>query len=124
VLASEEVVELAIENLLDNASSFAPPGSAVTVALWREAPYAVLAVSDEGPGVAPHLLEKIFERHYSDRPIEIAAAGATGSPASEHFGLGLWIVRHQVQGVGGTVFAKPNRPRGLTVIVRLQLADA
>ena len=121
VLANEDVIELAVENLLDNAFSFAPPGSTITIALYGEEEAAVLAVGDEGPGVAPHLLEKIFERHYSNRPVELVGTGGS-SPPSDHFGLGLWIVRRHVEGVGGSVCAKPNRPRGLTVVVRLPLA--
>jgi len=51
VLGTEEMIESIAENLIDNAVSFAPPGSEILVHLTRDDRFAHLAVSDEGPGV-------------------------------------------------------------------------
>jgi two-component system, OmpR family, sensor histidine kinase ChvG len=57
-----------VVNLLDNARSFAPAGSEVRLTLAREPGVLVVTVEDDGPGIPPHALERVFERFYTDRP--------------------------------------------------------
>ena len=66
-----------VTNLIDNACSFSEPGGVVRVSLARisarqdgEPPEerVVITVDDDGPGIPPHALERIFERFYTDRP--------------------------------------------------------
>jgi two-component system sensor histidine kinase ChvG len=104
VAASPERLAQVVENLLDNAMSYAPAGSAVTVRLARNGTRALLAVSDEGPGVPRQHLEKVFGRFFTYRP----AGTGDGRP---HTGLGLAIVKAIVEAHGGTV-AVANRPGG------------
>jgi two-component system sensor histidine kinase ChvG len=118
VVASEDMIETVIENLLDNATSFSPPDKPIDVSLQREGNFARLSVSDQGPGVEPELLQTIFDRHFSRRPSDDFAGSAT-----DHFGLGLWIVKTQVEGAGGSAYAEPNVPGGLQLVVRLPLAQ-
>ena len=108
VNAGEDLLETVIENLLDNAISFSPPGGEVTLALDAEGSDALITVDDEGPGVAEEKLEQIFERYYSERD-ETAELGS--GDGHEHFGIGLWIVRRNVESIGGRITAE-NRPRG------------
>ncbi len=116
-----------LENLLDNAASFAPPGSEVEVVARREGPWALLRVADRGPGIPPEHLQRIFDRFFSYRP---AAAGAQPQAASasaaqprdprlEHPGLGLAIVKAIVEGYGGTVLASNREGGGAVFEVRL-----
>ena len=115
VAASPERLAQVVENLLDNALSFAPRDSAVTVRLARNGTRALVAVSDEGPGVPPQHLSKVFGRFFSYRP----AGTGDGRP---HTGLGLAIVKAIVEAHGGTV-AVANRPQGgATFQVSLPLA--
>ena len=118
VRAGEELLETVIENVIDNAIEISPPGAEVRVDLRRAKGGAVLIVRDRGPGVAPENLERIFERYVSlrGRPKEeIEAIGP-------HFGIGLWIVRRNLQAIGGQVWAE-NRPAGgLAVVMGLPLA--
>jgi two-component system sensor histidine kinase ChvG len=111
-----------LENLLDNAASFAPPGSEVEMTVAREGPWAVLRVADRGPGIPPEHLRRIFDRFFSYRPPGPAAespAERAPDPRAEHPGLGLAIVKAIVEGYGGTVGAA-NRPGGGAVFeVRL-----
>jgi signal transduction histidine kinase len=84
-----------IDNLLANADHFAPPGTAITVAAEPNSGDAVVRIVDEGPGVAPELRERIFERF-------VRGTGGTG--------LGLPIVRGLVTAQGGKVWLEESAP--------------
>ncbi|WP_434622591.1 sensor histidine kinase [Azospirillum sp. B2RO_4] len=125
VRASEETLETIVENLVENAVSFSPPEGTVSVRLTRTGSWAELVVDDEGPGVDPANLDRIFERYFSHRepgrgmPEDEAAAHQAGAA---HFGIGLWIVRRNIEAFGGRVRAE-NRPTGgLRMTVALPLA--
>ena len=64
----EDLIEVILENLVDNALSFSPPNGHVAVTLEARDDDAILTVEDRGPGVAPAMLSKIFERYFSHRP--------------------------------------------------------
>ena len=118
VLANEDILEPVVENLLENASSFAPPGSAIDVNLLRRNGAIEFCVGDRGPGVDPSDIDRIFERYYSHRPPAEGGNGKT-SAAHEYFGLGLWIVKRNVEGLGGAVFVRNRKTGGLIVTVTL-----
>jgi two-component system sensor histidine kinase ChvG len=101
--SAERLTEV-FENILDNALSFSPRGSAVRIELARRDGGALATISDEGPGIPPESQDLIFSRFYSYRP---------GRTAREdgHSGLGLALVKAIVEGYGGTVRAS-NRPEG------------
>jgi two-component system sensor histidine kinase ChvG len=113
--ANHDLMEPVIENLLENAASFTPPGGTIEVSLGREDGKVRLSVLDQGPGVRPRLLPHIFERNMSFRD------QADGEPnlASGHQGLGLWIVRRNVEGLGGSVSARNLTRGGFEVTVSL-----
>jgi two-component system sensor histidine kinase ChvG len=114
VLGTEEMIETVLENLIDNAVSFSPPGGAILVRLMRDGRSAHITVSDHGPGIAPERLERIFDRYHSEQRPE------TANEASEsYFGIGLWIARRNVEAMGGTIVAENRLPHGLSVHVRL-----
>jgi two-component system sensor histidine kinase ChvG len=117
VLGTEEMIEIIAENLIDNAVSFAPPGSEILVHLTRDDSFANLTVSDQGPGVPVGQLERIFDRYYAERHAE----APNGTPES-HFGIGLSIARRNAEAMGGTIEAENRTPHGLAVHVRLPLA--
>lgn len=89
-----------VVNLLDNAISFSRPGGRVAVVARRKGNDIQVAVEDEGPGIPPENLERIFERFYTDRPQE---------NFGQNSGLGLNISRQIVMAHGGRLFAE-NRP--------------
>lgn len=114
VRASEETLETIVENLVENAVSFSPADGAVSVRLTRNGRWAELVVEDEGPGVDPANLDRIFERYFSQREPGrgMPEGDASAQPAgSTHFGIGLWIVRRNIEAFGGQVSAE-NRPAG------------
>ncbi len=90
-----------LRNLIDNARSFSPPGGEVR--LFLAAPTdrhrsVQVIVDDDGPGIPPDALEKIFSRFYTKRP--------QGSAFGNNSGLGLAISRQIVASHGGVVWAE------------------
>jgi two-component system sensor histidine kinase ChvG len=102
------------ENLLDNARSFSPQDSEVTVTLETERKSAVVRVADTGPGIPAEHRDKIFQRFFSYRP-----KGAQGQEG--HTGLGLAIVRAIIESAGGTVAASDGPDGGAVMVVKLPL---
>ena len=110
VLGHDSRLAQVITNLVDNACSFSRPGGEVRIHLGRESPAAggeadnsgqiALMVEDDGPGIPPHALERIFERFYTDRPDD---------GFGQNSGLGLSISRQIVQAHFGRIWAE-NRP--------------
>ena len=66
-LASDELMEPVIENLLENAASFTPENGVIEVRLAPDGGDACFSVMDRGPGVAAELLPRIFDRSASFR---------------------------------------------------------
>ena len=106
VLGDPDLLETAFENLFDNAVSFSPPGGSVRVMARRLGSRIEVHVDDHGPGVPPHLLDRIFERHVSIRPHRDDT-----SSGQANFGIGLWICRRHLAAHGGKIEAQ-NRPEG------------
>jgi two-component system sensor histidine kinase ChvG len=110
VLGHDSRLAQVITNLVDNACSFSQPGGEVRIHLGRKADAAggeaehstriVLTIEDDGPGIPPHALERIFERFYTDRPDD---------GFGQNSGLGLSISRQIVQAHFGRIWAE-NRP--------------
>ena len=90
-----------INNLIDNARSFSAKGGEVRVTCRRTKDAVEVIVDDDGPGIPPHALARIFERFYTDRPEE--------QGFGQNSGLGLSISRQIVEAHGGRIWAE-NRP--------------
>jgi two-component system sensor histidine kinase ChvG len=84
-----------IENLVDNAVSFSPPGGLVEVSAIGIKNIVLIAIEDEGPGIPPGKRDDIFRRFHSDRP-------DTETP-ERHSGLGLAIAKAIADGHDGTI---------------------
>ena len=98
--------------LLDNATKYAPRGSAVLVALRRDGRRTRLTVSNLGEVIAPEDLEHLFDRFY--RTDQARQRRGTGG-----FGLGLAIAKSLVEAGGGTISATSDARRGTTLCVTL-----
>jgi two-component system sensor histidine kinase ChvG len=116
VRGGEDMIETVIENVLENAVSFSSPGGNITTTLAVVDGEAVLAIEDEGPGVPPANLGRIFDRYYSSRP----SKSDTGIEAV-HFGVGLSIVRRNTEALGGHVIVENREPTGLRLKIILPL---
>jgi two-component system sensor histidine kinase ChvG len=115
VSASPDRLAQVVENLLDNALSFAPAGTAVTVRAARDGGRALVVVEDGGPGVPPQHLERVFSRFFTYRPAGSAAGRS-------HSGLGLAIVKAIVEAYGGSVSVANRAGGGARFTVALPLA--
>ena len=109
-------------NLIDNALSFSPARSTVTLQARPAGTMIEIAVEDEGPGIPPDKLGAVFERFYSDRP-------ATDSSRGKNSGLGLSISREIIASHRGEIFAenrtdpKNGKIQGARFVVRLVAAN-
>jgi len=91
-------------NLLDNAIKYTQYGGRVTVSAKDNGCELQVCVADNGPGVAPEHLPRIFERFYRVDKARSRELGGTG--------LGLSIVKHIVQAHGGRVWAESELDKG------------
>jgi two-component system, OmpR family, sensor histidine kinase ChvG len=89
-----------VDNLIENARSFSPQGGTVRVVCRRLKNIVEIIVDDDGPGVRPDALDKVFERFYTDRPHQ---------GFGQNSGLGLSISKQIVEAHGGTIWVE-NRP--------------
>jgi two-component system OmpR family sensor kinase len=114
VIGDEARLRQVVGNLVGNALTHTPPQARVTVRLSQDPAdpeMVVVAVSDEGPGLAPDDAERVFERFYRADASRTRAAGGTG--------LGLSIVASLVAAHGGRVDLDTAPGRGATFAVRL-----
>jgi two-component system sensor histidine kinase ChvG len=119
VLAPENVLDVVIENILDNAIVFTRPRGTITVSLTRNDKTVDLFIDDEGPGIDPNRISQVFERYVSLRPQQPATLTRSEIDAPSHMGLGLWIVRRHVEALGGHVTALNRETGGLSVHITL-----
>jgi two-component system sensor histidine kinase ChvG len=95
VLGKPDRLARAIDNIVDNAISFSPPGGLVEIAVARVDDKVRIRIDDEGPGVPSDAREAIFNRFHSVRP--------DGETFGRHSGLGLAITRAIVEGHDGEI---------------------
>jgi two-component system sensor histidine kinase ChvG len=106
-----------LDNLVDNAISFSPPGGCVRLRVQRDEEQVSVTVEDEGPGVPEGQRGAIFNRFHSDRPDE---------EFGRHSGLGLAIARAIAEGHGGSIGVgdRPDGRGGAWFELRLPLAPS
>jgi two-component system sensor histidine kinase ChvG len=117
VRAGKGMLEVAVENIIDNAISFSPAHGTVEVRLTRDSNAIELRIDDQGPGIDPSKIERIFERYFSLRVHEPTDDDPEG--AVSHSGLGLWVVRRNIEALGGTVSAINRATGGLSLRLTL-----
>lgn len=110
VTADDARIRQLLSNLLDNATRYSDPGKTIEVEVRREGEHAVLRVTDQGTGIAPPDLARIFDRY------------ERASEETEGLGLGLYVVWRIVDAHGGSVeaVAAPRGP-GTRFVVALPL---
>jgi len=110
-----------ISNLIDNAIRFTPAGGTIVLSVASDFPHsqAVLAVADDGRGIAADQAARVFDRFFQADDARNRGDSARGG------GLGLPICRSIVERHGGTiVVTSPGPGKGTTVTVRLPLRTA
>jgi signal transduction histidine kinase len=128
-LTAEDLTRVLV-NLVKNASEALPPGGRIQIGLRERpassaidplagpvaVPWLTLTVEDNGPGIPPRALEKIFASGYTTRahPASIKASW----PAA-HRGLGLSISRSLIEGARGLIHAENRAPAGARFEIQL-----
>jgi signal transduction histidine kinase len=106
-------VRIAIGNFLSNAVRMAPQGSSVGIDWGRLDGWAWIAVIDEGPGLAPHLQARVFERGWQGHHERERGTG------NGEAGLGLTIARQLTEAQGGAVTVESEEGGGAVFTVWL-----
>jgi two-component system sensor histidine kinase ChvG len=122
VLGNDSRLGQVINNLIDNARSFSPQGGTVRVTCKRHRRDIDVVVDDDGPGIYPEAMEKIFDRFYTYRPHQ---------DFGQNSGLGLSISKQIVEAHDGRLWAEnridtqgsePSKVLGARFTVRLPAA--
>jgi signal transduction histidine kinase/ActR/RegA family two-component response regulator len=115
--ADEARLAQVVANLLTNAAKYTDPGGHVVLSARRKGNEAVIEVRDDGIGIAPTLLPRIFDLFVQGRQSSDRAEGGLG--------IGLALVRNLVSMHGGTVEARSEGVgKGSTFVVRLPALDS
>ncbi|MDD4701592.1 MAG: ATP-binding protein [Desulfovibrio sp.] len=107
VMASQPHLTQIFRNLLENAGRYTPEGGSIRVNARQVGDSVVFRVTDDGPGIPRHDLERIFERFYQ---VERHRGQAST-------GLGLAICKHIIERHGGSIRAESPAPDGNTALV-------
>ena len=114
VMGDQEQLELAFGHLLDNAIKFSPGGGTVAIHAWADKGTVCVSIADEGIGISPEHLKRVFERFYQ-------VDGST-SRRFGGMGVGLALVWEIIESHDGTVKAESNIGKGSTFTVALPQA--
>lgn len=106
-----------LSNLIGNAIRYAGPSAHVLIAANSEADQVLVSVTDDGPGVSPELLPRVFHKF-------VRASGTVGD-AGEGSGLGLAIAKGIIEAHGGSIEARSpvEGGRGTRVLFRLPIGS-
>jgi two-component system phosphate regulon sensor histidine kinase PhoR len=111
VWADHQALNLAVINLLDNALKYAEGTAEIRVLVEAKGRMVHISVEDDGPGIPPEELRRVFERFYRGKAA--AQAHQRGS------GIGLSIVQAVADGHGGRVWVESRTVRGSRFIIAL-----
>lgn len=106
------LLQIAINNLVDNAIKYSPKENAVAISLVRDSIHAVIQVKDEGAGIADAEKKKIFEKFYR--------VGNEATKRAKGTGLGLFLTRKIIIGHRGRIYVKDNSPKGSIFTIELK----
>jgi two-component system phosphate regulon sensor histidine kinase PhoR len=109
--ADGEALDTILDNLVDNAIKYTPPGGQIRVRWQDDGSHVCLEVEDSGIGIPERDLPRVFERFYRVDKARSRELGGTG--------LGLSIVKHLTQTMLGSVGVRSTVGRGTTFSVRL-----
>jgi signal transduction histidine kinase len=115
VLHDADAVAQCLINLISNAAKYSEPGGWIRVLGRRVEGGVELAVSDQGIGIAPHDLRRIFEPYFRSRDALARRRKGTG--------IGLTITRYIMEAHGGSISAQSRPGHGSTFTLRFPLDE-
>jgi signal transduction histidine kinase len=113
IKADADLLAQAVTNVLGNAIKYSPPGKDVGITVRTDGKDILIEVVDNGHGIAPEDVNRIFEKFYRVPRAESADQQGTG--------LGLTLVREIMESHGGQVTAQSELGRGSTFTLRLPI---
>jgi signal transduction histidine kinase len=111
ITGDKMLLQIAINNLLENAVKYSSKETAVQVALELNDTVAEIQVRDEGPGIADEEKKKVFEKFYR--------LGNEATRRAKGTGLGLYITKKIIKNHGGNIFSQDNVPTGSIFTIQL-----
>ncbi len=111
-LADPRLLQRILQNLIGNAIKFTPEGGAIRISAQQQGDYIKMEVADTGPGIAPELQQRLFEKY------------VTGGQKQRGSGLGLAFCRLAVEAHGGTIGVESQKGQGSTFSFTLPIASA
>ncbi len=116
VLGDPDLLEQALLNVVRNAVTHTHEGGSIVIACEADASCARISVTDDGPGIPPEELPRIFDRFYRAQGARDADTGGSG--------LGLAITQRLIELHGGTISASNAEPHGAVFTVELPRVEA
>jgi signal transduction histidine kinase len=104
VVGDESKIQTVLDNLLENAVSYSPSGSKVSVEVSDRDKEVVVSIIDEGIGIPATQLERLFERFHR--------LNASDDQEQYGYGLGLYISKRLIEMQGGSIWAESEMERG------------
>ena len=111
VLADQFLLQIAINNLLDNAVKYSSKNTTINVGLQLKKQNILISIADQGSGVETAFKNKIFEKHFR--------MGSEATKKSKGTGLGLYLVKRIMMVHKGKVYVEDNKPKGSVFILEL-----
>ena len=112
LIVDKEKMRQVLENILTNAIKYSPEGGHIWVIGELTGEHYQVSVRDQGIGIAPDQIEKIFDKFYR---VDVSNTGVPG------IGLGMNIVKNLVEAHGGKVWAESELGKGTTVIFKVPI---
>lgn len=107
-------MRMVLENLLSNASKYSPPGKRIEASIGHDGGYVSVTIKDEGVGIAPQDISKLFKKFSRiDNPLSLIVGGT---------GLGLYWAQKIVELHGGTIHVESKPGQGSSFIVSIPSA--
>jgi signal transduction histidine kinase len=114
ISADREKIQLALQNLIENAVNYSPSGGDVTISLSCDNMNLTFAIADKGMGIPKKQQERIFSKFFrGENAIRMETEGT---------GLGLFLVKNIIENHGGKVWFQTEENRGSTFYFSLPLA--
>jgi len=113
VMVDSHKIGQVLINILTNATKYSDPSTKVVVTTTRVGDEIHIEVKDEGIGIAPEHLDKIFTQFYR--------VSKTGKSRIEGLGLGLYISREIMEGHGGRIWADSKEGKGTIVYIQFPI---
>ena len=109
-------LETVLRNTIDNAINASPDGSTIFITLEQQADFARLQIDDAGNSIGPDDVARVFERDFSTQTSD---SRSNEKPKSDHVRPGLFVVKRNIEALGGQVVAQNSAEGALSVIITL-----